>query len=528
MSDGEIPDLTDLSPAQMAGRLVDHFAERAKAGDETWLEEAIEAFLGLTVSDAQAEICRSVVNNKKTIAVMANGLGKSYILAAITIVWLIVKYPAVSFATSGTEKKMRRTYCKPVENLHSNAVIPLPGEYKHQPERIDFGDDPEHFFQATSPKDAGELEGVHAAYTLAIIEEADKEDIDAAVIDSMESLITDARDRIIAIANPPADETNIVYDLMHNDPTWNLVQMSSFEAHNVQVELGEIDGEKIDGISSLDKIKDDWTSFNGTEWPGVEEARNSYGQPGLDKRWYRRRLGRIPPDGADVLRPFDRADVEGGFVERAAVNYPEDGPLRGVAYDVARTGGDSNVVAAVHGSDIVVHHEWKGVDHTENEQTVRDLAFLSGGAGARMAVDANGEGSGVADYIDKWYPNLTRFDAGSQPYEHGDPPPNEEYYSKWGEGLHLLGQFLRDGGRYTSRRLREELLAAARTVEYEEKYYSSRDAEVWKATSKSDVKDSLGRSPDVLDAAYMAVWAALGDHPTSTLKRRPGASAGKM
>ncbi|WP_394743348.1 terminase large subunit domain-containing protein [Natronococcus roseus] len=517
---GDLPNMADLQPAEMAAELTRHFTQRAQAGDPTWLEDAIEAYLGITVTDAQAEICRSIVENEKTIAVMANGLGKSYILAAITIVWLIIKYPAVSFATSGTEKKMRRTYCRPVENLHSQAVVPLPGEYKSRPERIEFEEEPEHYFEATSPKDAGELEGVHSAYTLAIIEEADKEDIDADVIDSMESLITDDRDRIIAIANPPEDETNIVYDLM-NDRTWNTVQMSSFEAHNVQVELGEKDGEKIDGISSLDKIKKDWESFNGLEWPGAEEARNSYGEPGLDKRWYRRRLGRIPPDGADVLRPFERGEVEGAFVPRASVNYPKDGPIRGIAYDVARTGGDSNVVAAVHGDDIIVHDEWSGVDHVENEQTVKSLALMSRSLDVPFAIDANGEGSGVSDYIDKWYPNVIRFDAGEEALE------GEEYYSRWGEGLHLLGQFLRNG-RYTDRRLREELLAAARVIEYEEKYYSSREAEVWKATSKSDLKDSLGRSPDVLDAAYMAVWAAEGEFPTGGLQRRSGSSAGKV
>lgn len=476
------------------------FVDRAKANDETWLEDAIEAFLGLEVTQAQREICRSVVNNPKTLVITANGLGKSYILAAITIVWLLVKYPAVSFATSGTEKKMRRTYCKPIENLHRNAPVPLPGTYKSRPERIEFDGNPEHYFEATSPQDAGELEGVHGAYTLAIIEEADKKDVDGEVIDAMDSLITDQQDRTIAIANPPEDESNSVYDLIQ-DPTWNNVRFSSFDSHNVQVELGHTEGEKIDGLATLYKIKQDWESFNQTEWPGVEEAKNAhiedseYYRENLDTRWLRRRIGVMPGEDASVHRPFSVSNVEGGFDPSVTL----EGEPTGLSLDVARMGGDSNALGATDGDVVSIVDDWKGVDHNQNEANVK--GNMGNLWDATFAIDANGEGSGLADRIANWYPNVHRFDAG------GEADEGTEFYDCWAEGLYLLGQFLKDGGSFNDRRLREELLAAARVVEFEEKYYASRDSTVLKATPKSDVKDQLGRSPDYLDAAYMSVWA---------------------
>ncbi|UPM45350.1 hypothetical protein [Halocatena salina] len=207
----------------------------------------------------------------------------------ITNIWLCCLYPAVAFAMSGTEKKMRRTYCRPVEFLHDNARIPLPGTNKKQPDRIDVDSDLEQYFEASSPKDAGELEGVHSAYTLAIIKEADKDDVDHDVIGAMESLVINERDRIIAIANPPDNEINVVYDLMY-DPE-----------------------REIDGLATLHKIKKDWRRYNALEWPGVEAARNSYGQDGLDERWYKRGLGKIPPDTASVHRPFSPTHVEDAF-----------------------------------------------------------------------------------------------------------------------------------------------------------------------------------------------------------------------
>jgi len=180
-----------------AVRSPEHYARRAQDGDETWLEDAIEDYLGLTVTQAQQKICRALVRNEKVVVVTANGLGKSYILAAIVNVWLLTKYPAIAFGTSGTYAKLKRTFCKPVEALHDNALHGhgLPGRYKQQPPRIEIDGEPEHYFEAASPEDAGELEGVHTAYTLGIVEEADKKAIDEEVLDAMTSLVTDDRAR---------------------------------------------------------------------------------------------------------------------------------------------------------------------------------------------------------------------------------------------------------------------------------------------------------------------------------------------
>jgi hypothetical protein len=102
------------------------------------------------------------------------------------------------------------------------------------------------------------------------------------------------------------------------------------------------------------------------------------------------------------------------------------------------------------------------------------------------------------------FPSTIRFGAGAT------PKAETEFYDCWAEGLHLLGQWLRDGGRIGDRGLYEELMVAARVREYEERHYASRGedgAEVLKLTPKDELKDRLGRSPDLLDAAYMAVWA---------------------
>jgi len=488
-----------------------HYAERAKAGDETWLEDCVQEIVGLQVSDAQRTICRSVAGQKKTIVQTANGLGKSYILAAIVNAWLYALYPATVLTTSGTEKKMKRTFCKPVENLHDSALdgAGLPGDYKHRPERIDFPDDPEHWFEATSPQDAGELEGVHSKYHLSIIEEADKDDVDAKTLDSMDSLVTDERDRMIVIANPPEDETNIVADLL-DKPTWNEVTFSSFASHNVQVELGEVDGEQIDGLATLWKIKEDWQEFNEEPWPGVDEALRMSDpdspefRKDLDKRWYRRRAGVIPPEGASAHRPIEKDAVDAAWERETTSTRVTP---HGTGIDVARS-GDNTVVVSAHANQLKVHYSETGTDHPTQEARIRrgtdSFPGLDEWPDHPVAIDAVGEGSGLADDIVQAYPKASRFDAGATANE------EQEYKDCWTEGLAVLGQWLENGGVINDRKLREELLVAARVVEYEENFYASRGTEVLKASPKAVIKEVLGRSPDHLDGALMAVFASEG------------------
>lgn len=464
--------------------------------------EWVRDYLGVRLSEAQQEIIRSIATHDRTLVVGANGFGKSYSVACAALAFLFTNKPSTVLATSGTYGKLRRTLCKPIQELHRKAKDEayLPGRYKHSPPRIEVDGHPEWYFEAARPRDAGELEGTHNDYLLAIVEEADKDAVGPDVLDSMESLLTDDRDRIVAVANPPHDEANVVYDLM-GDPTWNVLQYSSFESHNVAVEQGNAEPPMVDGLTTLDKIRDDWVSWNAEEWPGIEEARTAHQhRDNLDTRWYRRRAGAIPPQGAAAHRPFTVDEVEAAWNRTPARSRQTP---TGVGIDVARS-GDMTIMAGVHGDDLRIHYEEQGSNHTEQESRLRRV--LDGWPDFDGAIDAKGEGSGLADRLCQAYPSMTRFDAGAT-------PSNEtEYRDCWTEGLHDLGKWLRNGGAISNRRLREELLVAARVVEFREKHLSSRDdSTVLEATSKSEIKEQLGRSPDCLDAAYMAVTADAGN-----------------
>ena len=233
----------------------------------------------------------------------------------------------------------------------------------------------------------------------------------------------------------------------------------------------------------------------------------------LNEEWYRRRAGIIPPDGAEAYRPFYVQDVKVCVNENKAPTGGY-GELLGVAVDVARKGGDRTVVTVLY-EDVAVVHSWKGADHNENYSSVRDivddLEFVP-----PMAVDAVGEGSGLADDLQEAYgeDTVARFKAGTAPEEEqvGDGDGADEYYNKWTEALAALSGYLPEisieGDSEDVADLREELFVAARTIELEER--RRRSGDLVRATPKDDVKDRLGRSPDRLDSLVMAAWAADG------------------
>lgn len=513
-------------------------SEKYTSGRDRYVNFAHD-FLGLQLAETQKQIMRAVTEHQRILIISGNGVGKSYGVGGLGLGFLFTNPDSIVMGTSGSYGQFIDTMWRPTKGMYRTLKEEhgLPGRvYDGNKPKIELDD--EWYFNVASPRDPGELEGRHGSDVLVIIEEADKEYITEEHFDSAGSSITDMNDKMVAVANPPKDEANVVYEKAQSD-RWHVIQFESFQSHNVKYDLGEVD-QQITGLTDLITVAGDWEAWNDEPWPktpddwpgvstykqlvdkgevdretlikklrpGAEEAFTAHLEhDNLDTRWYRRRVGQIPPQNASRFRPIQVEDVENAYqgTSRVATTHPE-----GAALDVARSGGDSNVLAGKHGDVLRIHDDWKGTDHNTNEQTVRNK-FEQWPDSIVFAVDAKGEGSGLADRLANFIPELVRFDAGAEAAN------KSEFYDRWTEGLYKLGQFLKNGGVIDNRRLREELLAAARTVTLEERYYKSRDTTVLKATKKDKVRDRLGRSPDMLDAAYMAVWAS-SDAPHSVRK----------
>jgi hypothetical protein len=468
--------------------------------------------LEIDLAAQQETILRALASNQRTVIMSGNGPGKSFGVAIAILAFLVSNPGATVLGTSGSYSQFTDAVWRPLKQLHGRLDRRLP---------VDLGTpndggqptlelDTDWFAKVVSPRDAGDLEGRHAEAVLVVIEEADKAYIGDEHFDSAGSSITDERDRMLVVCNPPRDESNAVYERLESgrDPSrdrWETLQFSTLESHNVRVDAGELgaDAEKIPGITDLATIRADWEEWIGEEWPGLEQARrwsdpdSSDFREDLDARWYRRRAGVIPPVAAAAHRPIEREDVQAAWERspKATTDMPQAS-----AVDVARSGADDTVAASVREQALPIRYESSGDAHTTQRDDLADR--FADDDEHPIAVDAMGEGSGLADMLAERFPEVIRFGAGQEPVA------SRTYYSCWEEGLDLLGDWLADGGSIDDRRLYEELLVAARTVEFEERHYASRGTEVLKATaSKDDVKDRVGRSPDRLDTAYMAVWA---------------------
>lgn len=224
----------------------------------------------------------------------------------------------------------------------------------------------------------------------------------------------------------------------------------------------------------------------------------------LSQRWYRRRAGIMPPDGASVHRPFGVSLVREAWARGERLDLPLENLSApdGSAVDVARS-SDWTVLETVYGNVLRVEYAERGTNHLDQGAEIeRELKSYPRHP---IAVDFIGHGSAIHDQLDESLPDVGKFEAGSAACQ------ETTYYDKWTEGMALLGEWLADGGIILDAELRKELLAAAREVEYREKHYASRGedgAEVLKLSLKDDIKERLSYSPDLLDAAMMAIWAA--------------------
>ena len=488
-----------------------------------------DKFLHLEFARVQDEILRAAANHRRLLIISGNGVGKSFIVAFLKLAFSYSNPDSVVLGTSGSYGQYIDTMWRPLESMYRDLkTIGLPGNIKG-------GNSPsleiekDWYINVASPKHPDELEGRHGSKVLVVIEEADKPYITENHFESAGSSVTDSGDRIVAIANPPRDESNVVYDKMKSN-RWHTIQFSSFDSHNVRYDMGKEDN-YIDGLVDLPTLADDWEAWHQEEWPearhvwdgqypgmaelidGVERGEIERERvvealrPGFEKirvahesrndlseAWYRRRVGVTPPDTAEHFRPFTLEHVRQavGNVER-----PNEKPL-GVGYDVARQGGDWNVIACRYDNVLWVHDRWQGVDHNVNYRMI--TADLRRWRDPPFAIDAQGEGSGTADRISERHPTR-RFKSGEKAVE------KTKFKFKWDESLWYLGQFMKNGGQIGGHdKIEEELSAAAREIQITEKWYDSRSAEVMEMTSKDKVKERLGRSPDILDALLMANW----------------------
>lgn len=472
------------------------------AGEDRFVNFA-EMMLDIELTDVQEEILRAVHNHKRLVVVSGNGVGKTFVVAALEVAFLYTHYNVSVMHTSRSNSQIRQTTYQEIREFvdHLQEEHGFPGNAKKMPMEIEFEDSATRSYEAISPSNPDGLEGRHNDNFLMVVDEADKPEIDEDVIDAAESTLTDGNDRMVVIGNPPRTKSNTLYDLMESE-YWHTIQFSSFDSDNVKIAAGEKDGEMIRGPVQLEEIKRHWDKLHDEEWPGYEAAKNSHERDDLAEAWYRRRLGIIPPDNATRPRPFYSSEVSDATDRWENV---DDEPLDvteydALAVDVAGRGEDSTVVVGVTDERVDVLGEFDAKTEMQNENLIRGA--IKGAGETPIVFDTVGLGGPVADtFRDEGF-TVERFDSSTTAKD------DERYYNKRAEAFGTLGDWLatEEGAVQPGTTLASELYGVSESMEYIEKALKS--GTTWKVTPKDELKkaDALGESPDHADACAMAVW----------------------
>lgn len=542
---GWTPDLDD------AADVVDYYRTRP-----------VEFFedMGFTLADTQKAILRACLEHNRILVISGNGTGKTAAITMAVYWYWVTRWNANVLVTSGQYAVMMDTSFPFLRTIHKRAqeTFPVIGDDIKSPPGLKVDEYPEWWIRYYSPKDPDNLQGRHSRRAMVVIEEADKPGVEEGHFGAARSTATSADDIVIAVANPPEDRSNVV---LPRRGTWHTIEFSSFDSHNVQADLGELDDDprgRVPGLADLDTVVEDYESYNRKPWPKAPERtrelldldeypgakalqkmvrdgdldrqthlkifrpgadvvrsaittdedtglRKAREDTNLDPRWYRTRLGVMPPHGRGVLRPWYESDVDAAvdrFRRRDPKPITSGSTVEQFGTDIARGGGDRTVLVARRGDGLLdVRFAEPTEDH--NKVTKPRLKAVDDDLNrdGRWYIDGKGEGSGVADDLRAQRWNVKRFDSSKEPHE------ADEYRNMRTEALVHLGRYLEDDAMVRpNSRLERELRAGARVLELKER--ELRSGTVLQATGKDALKskDHLGRSPDILDAAMLACY----------------------
>lgn len=190
---------------------------------DRWVEER----LGETLWSIQRDIMRSVYANRRTAVKSCHGVGKSHIAARIAAEWLENHPPGEAFvvSTAPTFPQVRAILWRYIGQAHRKGKLRgrvNQTEWHIGAELVGYGRKPSDY-------DESAFQGIHARYVLVVIDEACG--VPAQLWDAVDSLITGADCRVLAIGNPDDADSKFA-TVCEPNSGWNVITISAFDSPN--------------------------------------------------------------------------------------------------------------------------------------------------------------------------------------------------------------------------------------------------------------------------------------------------------
>ncbi|MFH1833760.1 MAG: hypothetical protein ABH877_01945, partial [bacterium] len=326
-------------------KAVDLAAHRAYDGRPV---EFMREVLGFEPWSRQEEVVLTLERHPLVAVVGANSVGKDALLAHYALYWALARR-GLALLVAPTERQNREILFREIRSAWQRVRGGLPGRLLTH--AYDPGAGSEGGILAMTSTAVSKLTGFHGERVIFVLSEA--QDLEPFVLEAALSCATGPEDRIVQAGNP-LFPTGSFFDAALGD-TWATVTIPAAEHPNV------VEGRTV--ISG------------GPSREGIERMRAQFGE---DSNTYRSRvLSEFPTQDAEGL--IDREWIE------AAIERYERGSLKGegepiAALDVARYGGDGNVLMIRHGPMVVHIERWGGLS-TLN--TARKVDSIVGRFGVR-------------------------------------------------------------------------------------------------------------------------------------------------
>lgn len=413
----------------------------------------------------QVEFLTAYAFENRIAAKACKGPGKTAVLSWCA--WhFMVCYPHPKIvATSITGDNLRDGLWAELAKWQSKSPF-LQEAFDWKAERVTSNDHPETWFMtarkwsqsADKSQQANALAGLHEDYILFIIDEAGG--VPDAVVAAAEAALANAGSELapnaiakLLICGNPTHLTGPLYRACSSEASlWHVIEIT-----------GDPENPKRSKRISL-------------KW--AQEQIKKYGR---DNPWVMINvLGKFPPSSVNALLGPDD-------VEKAMINvlppevYMREPRILGV--DVALQGSDRTVIAPRMG---LVAFKPKILRMTDPKDIASTVAMSAQKfkADAIFVDNTGGWGSGVVSYLNDWGYNVIGVQFAGKANEN-------IYYNKRTEMIHELAYWVKGGGCLPrDNELKEELCAQT--------FFHKKDKLLM--TEKAQIKEDLGRSPDLADA----------------------------
>lgn len=376
--------------------------------------EFIEEILGITLTDKQHEICDALIEHRFLLCRSSHAVGKSYLLGALLAWGFYCWQPLAGIVTAPSKEHVEdvafaytRTF---IEDAGLEEFFPGPAKPVMESRK-------NHYMKGLVTARAGAMQGRHMPNVIVAIDEAVEVDYD--IHEALESLYIGDEVFVVMFYNPTEPDAHVATLEVQDD--WYTIVISCEDHPNVLAGIEKLkNGQNpnknlpFPGAMTLGRFEQllkQWsTEITVDQYAEAIDVILPSSKVSEDPELYRyfrpgniaesRLLGRWPTESSDnVFSEYliDKARELSAFLDSNIM------PTVGV--DVARKGDDYSCIAIQVGRDIKTATLYSGQRNTQLAGRVMNIVNALGEELSippkkiPIAVDANGNGSGVVDVL---------------------------------------------------------------------------------------------------------------------------------